>query len=95
MRKLLNDPDIDAVYIPLPNQLHKEWTIKAAEAGKRVLCEKPAALTVNEIEEMVDSRRKNKVLFKEAFAFRFHPEWRRLRQLIDSGSQLIIRMIFG
>ncbi|MEH7238153.1 Gfo/Idh/MocA family protein [Bacillus sp. JJ1562] len=83
--ELLKDPDIDAVYIPLPNHLHKEWTIRAAEAGKHVLCEKPAALTVKEIEEMVYVCRQNNVVFMEAFAFRFHPEWRRLRELIDSG----------
>ncbi len=83
--ELLKDPDIDAVYIPLPNHLHKEWTIRAAEAGKHVLCEKPAALTVQEIEEMVSACRKNKVVFMEAFAFRHHPEWRRLREVIDSG----------
>ena len=83
--ELLKDPDIDAVYIPLPNHLHKEWTIRAAEAGKHVLCEKPAALSVKEIEEMVDSCRLNKVVFMEAFAFRFHPEWLRLNKLISSG----------
>ncbi|MEH7385958.1 Gfo/Idh/MocA family oxidoreductase [Bacillus sp. JJ1521] len=83
--ELLKDPDIDAVYIPLPNHLHKIWTIRAAEAGKHVLCEKPAALTIEEIEEMVFTCRKNKVVFMEAFAFRHHPEWYRLRKLIDSG----------
>ncbi|WP_161974938.1 Gfo/Idh/MocA family protein [Bacillus timonensis] len=82
---LLQDPNVDAVYIPLPNHLHKEWTIRAAEAGKHILCEKPAALSVKEIEEMVFSCCQNKVVFMEAFAFRFHPEWRRLRQIVDSG----------
>jgi predicted dehydrogenase len=82
--ELLNDPEIDAVYIPLPNHLHAEWTIRAAEAGKHVLCEKPAGLNVKEVEEMVTACRNNQVVFMEAFAFRSHPDWQRLKEMIDS-----------
>ena len=83
--ELLEDPDIDAVYIPLPNHLHAEWTIRAAEAGKHVLCEKPAAINVKEVGKMVAACRKNNVVFMEAYAFRSHPEWHRLRGILDSG----------
>lgn len=82
---LLKDNDIDAVYIPLPNHLHKEWTLRAAQAGKHVLCEKPAALNEKEVHEMVEACYKNNVLFMEAFAFRCHPKWHRLREILDSG----------
>lgn len=82
---LLNDPNIDAVYIPLPNHLNREWTIRAAKAGKHVLCEKPAALLVKELHEMVDACKENKVIFMEAFAFRCHPEWKRIKDLLDSN----------
>jgi xylose dehydrogenase (NAD/NADP) len=71
---LLNDPDIDAVYIPLPNGLHAEWGIKAAEAGKHVLCEKPAALAADEAAKMIKACRKHHVLFMEAFMYQFHPQ---------------------
>jgi len=93
--ELLNDPDIDAVYIPLPNHLHGEWTIRAAEAGKHVLCEKPAALNEKEIAEMVTACRNNGVLFMEAFAFRCHPEWRRLKHLLNEGHIGDIRNVQG
>lgn len=83
--ELLADPEIDAVYIPLPNHLHKSWTIKAAEAGKHVLCEKPAALTVADVREMAEAARKNGVLFAEAFMYRYHPKHARVREIIESG----------
>lgn len=83
--ELLADPDIDAVYIPLPNHLHKEWTIKAAEAGKHVLCEKPAALNAEEAEEMVEACKNAGVFFAEAFMYRHHPRYNRIKEIIGSG----------
>lgn len=82
---LLEDAEIDAVYIPLPNSLHKEWAIKAAESGKHVLCEKPAALDASEMEEIAESCRKNGVIFMEAFMYRFHPQHGRVKEIIRSG----------
>ena len=83
---LLADPDVEAVYIPLPNHLHREWTIRAAAAGKHVLCEKPLALTAAEAEEMVDACAAAGVLLMEAFMYRLHPMWRRVRDLVDGGA---------
>lgn len=83
--KLLADGEIDAVYIPLPNHLHKEWVIKAAEHGKHVLCEKPAALDEKEAQEMIDACRENDVLFMEAFMYHFHPQHEKAREIIGSG----------
>ena len=83
---LLSDDKIDAVYIPLPNHLHREWTIKAAEAGKHVLCEKPLGLTADECREMFDACRQNDVVLMEAFMYRYHPQFRRLKELVSSGA---------
>jgi len=83
--ELLDDPDIDAVYIPLPNHLHKEWTIRAAQAGKHVLCEKPAALNTAEVEEMVAACEEAGVQFAEAFMYRHHPRYERIQAIIASG----------
>src|SRR5437763_15189834 len=71
---LLNDPEIEAVYIPLPNSLHAEWTIKALKAGKHVLCEKPLAVTAEQGLTMVQAARDSDRLLMEAFMYRFHPQ---------------------
>ncbi|MBD0381813.1 Gfo/Idh/MocA family protein [Paenibacillus sedimenti] len=93
--ELIADPNIDAVYIPLPNHLHKEWTIRAAQAGKHVLCEKPAALTTVEVEEMVAACESAGVLFAEAFMYRHHPRYERMKEIIASGEIGDVRGIHG
>jgi predicted dehydrogenase len=82
---LLADPDVDAVYIPLPNSEHAAWTIAAARAGKHVLCEKPLAMTAAEAEEMVRACANEGVLLMEAFMYRLHPSWEAVRDLVASG----------
>lgn len=84
--ELLAAPDIDAVYIPLPNNMHAEWTIKAAEAGKHVLCEKPLALSAAQATEMVETCRAAGVKLGEAFMYRHHPTWVEARQLVAGGA---------
>jgi predicted dehydrogenase len=82
---LLADPDVDAVYIPLPNHLHREWTVAAARAGKHVLCEKPLAMTAADAQLMVDACRSAGVTLMEAFMYRQHPSWQAVRQIVDDG----------
>ena len=82
---LLDDPDIDAVYIPLPNSLHGEWAMRAAEAGKPVLCEKPLAMSADEAQRVVDVFAARKLPLMEGFMYRFHPQNVRVRALIASG----------
>jgi predicted dehydrogenase len=83
---LLADPEIDAVYNPLPNNLHAEWTLKAAEAGKAILCEKPLARDAAEAAALVAGCKRHGVLLMEAFMYRFHPQHARVRALIDGGA---------
>ncbi len=83
---LLADPDVDAVYIPLPNHLHAEWSKRAADAGKHVLCEKPAALDAAETADMIDHCTGRGVVWMEAFMYRFHPQWSVVRRLLDEGA---------
>ena len=83
---LLADPEIDAVYIGLPNGLHPEWTIKGAQASKHVLCEKPAARRRADAERMAAACRQAGVVLMEAFMYRLHPQHARVRQLIDGGA---------
>ncbi|MFI5449947.1 MAG: Gfo/Idh/MocA family protein [Candidatus Bathyarchaeia archaeon] len=95
--ELLDSPDIDAVYVPLPNSLHCEWTIRAAEAGLHVLCEKPLAPTAEECERMISACRKNDVILMEGFMYRYHPQIVMLQRLVDSelvGRILVIRSEF-
>ncbi|NOY40989.1 MAG: Gfo/Idh/MocA family oxidoreductase [Planctomycetes bacterium] len=84
--QLLADKEIDAVYIPLPNHLHVPYAIKALQAGKHVLCEKPIALSVAEAETLVEAGRQHPELkLMEAFMYRHHPQWHWARQVIDDG----------
>jgi predicted dehydrogenase len=92
---LLADPDIEAIYIPLPNHLHVPWSIKAAEAGKHVLCEKPMSLTVDEANLLLEARNRTGVKIGEAFMVRTHPQWLRTRDLIRSGRIGDLRSIVG
>ncbi len=93
--ELLADPEIDAIYNPLPNQLHVPWTIKAAEAGKHVLCEKPLSLTVAEAENLLAVRARTGVQIGEAFMIRSHPQWVRLRELLHQGRIGQLRAVGG
>jgi predicted dehydrogenase len=83
--ELLADPQIEAIYNPLPNHLHVPWSVKAADAGKHVLCEKPISLTVAEAQTLIAARDRNTVKIGEAFMVRTHPQWLRTRALIRSG----------
>ena len=82
---LLADPQIDAVYIPLPNHLHAPWTLHAADAGKHVLCEKPIALNAAEARQLVEVRDRTGVQIQEAFMVRNHPQWLKARELVREG----------
>src|ERR1700712_5640050 len=93
--ELLADPNIDAIYNPLPNQFHVPWTIKAAQAGKHVLCEKPLSLTVAEAETLLAVRARTGVKIGEAFMIRSYPQWLRLRELLAEGRIGTLRSIAG
>ena len=84
-QELVDDPEIDVVYNPLPNHLHVPWSIKALEAGKHVLCEKPLAMNAAEAEQLIAARDKAGLLVQEAFVIRHHPQWHRVRELVKSG----------
>jgi len=92
---LIADPDIDAVYIPLPNHLHVEWATRAAEAGKHVLCEKPIGLTAADVRALIAVRDRAGVLIQEAFMYRAHPQWRRAVELVRSGRLGELRAMSG
>jgi predicted dehydrogenase len=93
--ELLADPEIEAVYNPLPNQLHVPWSIKAAEAGKHVLCEKPISMTVAEARALLEVQERTGVHIGEAFMVRSHPQWLRTRELVASGRIGTLRSIQG
>lgn len=82
---LINDPDIDAIYIPLPNTLHVHWSILAAEAGKAVLCEKPIAMEENDFERLIAAREVTGRMIAEGYMPVHHPQWQRARALIEAG----------
>ena len=93
--ELLADPDIDAVYNPLPNHLHVPWTIRAAEAGKHVLCEKPIAMSAGEARELIAVRDRTGVRIQEAFMVRTHPQWLKARELVRAGAIGELRSMLG
>jgi predicted dehydrogenase len=84
--ELLASYDVDGVYIPLPTSQHVEWTLKAANAGKHVLCEKPIALSADDIGQLIEARDRNKVLVCEAFMIVYHPQWAKVRELVADGA---------
>jgi predicted dehydrogenase len=92
---LLADPEVDAVYNPLPNHLHVPWSIKAAEAGKHVLCEKPIGLSVAEARELLRARDRHGVKIGEAFMVRNHPQWQTTRDLVAEGRIGELRSVLG
>src|ERR1041385_5003971 len=93
--ELLADDSIDAIYNPLPNNLHVPWTIKAAEAGKHVLCEKPIAMNAAEASTLIEVRDRTGMRIQEAFMVRMHPQWLETRRLINSGKIGSLRSITG
>jgi len=92
---LVADPEIEAIYNPLPNQLHVPWTLRAADAGKHVLCEKPISLTAEEARSLLTAQNRLGVKIGEAFMVRTHPQWLRARELVKSGRIGPLRSIIG
>ena len=92
---LLADPEIDVIYNPLPNHLHAEWTIRAVEAGKHVLCEKPLALSVEEVDAIQAAARRHRRVVAEAFMYRHHPQTLKVQELVKSGSLGDLKLIRG
>jgi predicted dehydrogenase len=92
---LLADPEVEAIYNPLPNHLHVPWSIKAAEAGKHVLCEKPISLTIEEAISLLRTRDRTGVKIEEAFMVRTHPQWRGVLDLIRKGRIGEVRSVMG
>lgn len=93
--EMLADPDLDVIYIPLPNHLHKEWSIKAARSGKHVLCEKPIALNSVEAAEMARVAKEENIIMAEAFMYRYHPRYKLIKQMIADGEIGEVRHIRG
>jgi len=92
---LLADPDVDAIYNPLPNHLHVPWSIRCAEAGKHVLCEKPIGLSADEARQLIAARDAAGVKMGEAFMARTHPQWLRAREIVRSGQIGDLRIVTG
>jgi predicted dehydrogenase len=93
--EMLADPEIDAVYNPLPNHLHVEWSVKAAEAGKHVLCEKPIGLTPADVQTLMDARDRTGKRIQEAFMVRTHPQWVWVRDAVKQGKIGELRAVQG
>lgn len=92
---LMADPEVDVIYNPLPNHLHAEWTIKALEAGKHVLCEKPIALTLAEVDAMFAAARANNRIVMEAFMYRHHPQTLKVKEIVASGKIGKLQLVKG
>jgi xylose dehydrogenase (NAD/NADP) len=92
---LLADPKIDVIYNPLPNHMHAEWTIKAMEAGKHVLCEKPLALSVDEVDAIAAAAKRTGKVAAEAFMYRFHPQTLKVKEIVESGALGNVQVIRG
>jgi predicted dehydrogenase len=92
---LLDDPDVEAVYNPLPNHLHVPWSIRAIEAGKHVLCEKPIAMTAGEAASLRDAAARAGLLVGEAFMVRSHPQWHAVKRLVDEGRIGDLQLVHG
>lgn len=93
---LLQDPEIDVIYNPLPNHLHTQWSIEAIKAGKHVLCEKPLGLDYADVKRLVDTAAQYPQLkVMEAFMYRFHPQWQKVREVIDSGKLGKINSVYA
>ncbi|MEX3010944.1 Gfo/Idh/MocA family protein [Hoeflea sp. TYP-13] len=93
--ELLVSDTVDAVYIPLPTSQHVEWSLKAAQAGKHVLCEKPIALKADEIDALIAERDQSGKIISEAFMVSYHPQWAKVRELIESGAIGRLRHVSG
>lgn len=93
--ELLADSEVEAVYIPLPNHLHFEWTVKSATAGKHVLCEKPLGINASEVRKLIEIRNRTGVKIQEAFMVRTHPQWLAVHELIKSGRIGDLQVITG
>src|SRR3954462_6394490 len=92
---LLGDPDIDVIYIGLPNSLHAEWTVRALEAGKHVLCEKPLALSVEDVDRIADAVRRTRKVAAEAFMYRHHPLTQAVQQVVANGRVGVVKSYRG
>jgi xylose dehydrogenase (NAD/NADP) len=92
---LLSDPEIDVIYNPLPNSMHAEWSIKAVHAGKHVLCEKPLAISLDEVDAMQSASLQSGKIIAEAFMYRHHPQTLRVKEMLDSGAIGKIHLIRG
>ena len=91
--ELLADPEVEAVYNPLPNHMHVSWSVRAAEAGKHVLCEKPLGMNAAECRTLIEARNRTGVKIGEAFMVRTHPQWLRAREIVRSGEIGEVRSI--
>ncbi len=92
---LLDDPEIDVIYNPLPNSLHAEWTVRAVEAGKHVLCEKPLALTLAEVDAIITASQKTGKVVAEAFMYRHHPQTLKVKEMVEGGALGELQLVRG
>jgi predicted dehydrogenase len=93
--KLLADPDVDAVYVPLPNDMHFEWSVRALDAGKHVLCEKPLCLTAQQAKKLCAARDRAGKQIEEGFAYRNHPQWVQVQEILKEGRIGAVRSVHG